>query len=161
MRACLREHGGVIPMPSHVHSCLLVKISSSGRGPACPPVIIKERRESGSGNRGISTHHFSALQRSALRSVHQPLTDLFTAQSGLCLAARCTLKSSFDTPPPTDPTPPPSPHPLHSNSLSLRFPSEPEESAQLSGRFTARGLEVGGWGWWGGDGGSGGSAGCD
>lgn len=87
-------------MPSHVQSCLLVKISSSGRGPACPPVIIKERREPGSGNRGISTHHFSALERSAPCSVHQPLTDLFTAQSGLCLAARCTFKSSFDTPPP-------------------------------------------------------------
>lgn len=37
------KHGKIIPMPSNLQSCLLVKISSSHHGLACPPVIIKEK----------------------------------------------------------------------------------------------------------------------
>lgn len=37
------KHGKIIPMPSNLQSCLLVKISSSHHGLAYPPVIIKEK----------------------------------------------------------------------------------------------------------------------
>lgn len=87
---------------------------------ALPALQSSLKRKTGAGepNRGISTHQFSALY-TPLSAIHQPLTDLFTAQSGLCLAAHYTLKSSFDT-------------------LSV-YPCPilclPMESAELSGQF--------------------------
>lgn len=47
------KYGKIIPMPSNLESRLLVKISSSQYGPACPPVIIKEK----DGSRGAQQRH--------------------------------------------------------------------------------------------------------
>lgn len=58
---------------------------------------LKRKTGAGESNRGINTHHFSSPLNVPLSAIHQPLTDLFTAQSGLCLAAHYTSKCSFDT----------------------------------------------------------------
>lgn len=65
---------------------------------AVPALQSSLKRKTGAWepNRGINTHHFSALN-APLSAIHQPLTGLFTPQSGLCLAAQYTSKCSFDT----------------------------------------------------------------
>lgn len=66
---------------------------------ALPALQSSLKRKTGAWepNRGINTHHFSSALNAPLSAIHQPLTDLFTAQSGLCLAAHYTSKCSFDT----------------------------------------------------------------
>lgn len=84
--------------PCHPTSRAVSLLKSPVLSMALPALQSSLKRKTGAGepNRGISTHHFSALN-APLSAIHQPLTDLFTAQSGLCLAAHYTFKSSFDT----------------------------------------------------------------
>lgn len=66
---------------------------------AFPALQSSLKRKTGAweSNRGINTHHFSSARNAQLSAIHQPLTDLFTAQSELCLAANYASKCSFDT----------------------------------------------------------------
>lgn len=84
--------------PRHPTARAVSLLKSPVLSMALPALQSSLKRKMGAGepNRGISTHHFSA-QNAPLSAIHQPLTDLFTAQRGLCLAAHYTFKSSFDT----------------------------------------------------------------
>ena len=129
-------YGKIIPMPSNPQSCLLVKIFSSQYGPAALQSSLKRKTGAWDPNGGISTHHFSSALNATLSAIHQPLTDLFTAQSGLCLAAQYTFKCSFDTPPPPR---------LSSSPQSLSGFNQLMESAELFGQFMAGVALLKGW----------------
>ena len=103
---------------------------------ALPALQSSLKRKTGAWdpNGGISTHHFSSALNATLSAIHQPLTDLFTAQSGLCLAAQYTSKCSFDTPPPPSSSP-----------QSLSGFNQLMESAELFGHFMAGVALLKGW----------------
>lgn len=97
---------------------------------ALPALQSSLKRKTGAWepNRGIRTHQFSPALNTPLSAIHQALTDLFTTQSGFCLAARYTSKCSFDTL---------SLSPPALSLLSLSCSDQLMESAEMSGQFMA------------------------
>lgn len=84
--------GTIIPIPKTC-ICLFRSLALCMPTPALQS-SLKGKMRASELNKGISTHHFSSALNAQLLAIQQPLTDLFTAQNGLCLAVHCTSKCS-------------------------------------------------------------------
>lgn len=86
-----------VPCDWHPRATSLLKYPLLRMASTALQSSLKRKTGARESDRGINTHHFSSALNAPLKAAHRPLTDLFTAQSRLCLAAKCSSKRSFDT----------------------------------------------------------------